>query len=99
MLQKIHEQSKGWIAWLVISLVALTFMLWGVQDYLQGRVSDTVITVNGVKISQRQIDRLYQSTRSRLQAQFGADDPNYVVNLQRIIRPLASNPEYCQRCL
>lgn len=57
MLQKIHDRVKGWIAGVIIAVISATFVLWGVQYYLQSSGSDgsTVAKVNGDKITLKQL--------------------------------------------
>ncbi|MBS0358704.1 MAG: SurA N-terminal domain-containing protein, partial [Proteobacteria bacterium] len=52
MLQNIRERSQGIVAWAIILLVSLTFVLWGVQDYISHLGSNTDrVKVNGIEIS------------------------------------------------
>jgi peptidyl-prolyl cis-trans isomerase D len=52
MLQSIRDRTHGWIAGIIISLVILSFALWGIHSYLEGGGgSDTVAKVNSVEIS------------------------------------------------
>lgn len=62
MLQNIHEHIKGWIAGVVLGAVSLSFVLWGVQYYLQsgGGGSKTVAKVNGDKISESDLNVAFQ---------------------------------------
>lgn len=40
MLQSIQKHIQGWLAGVIIAVVALTFALWGIQNYLGGNSSD-----------------------------------------------------------
>ncbi len=62
MLQNIHERVKGWIAGLILAVVSLSFVLWGVQYYLQseGGKNKTVAKVNGEKISENELNVVFQ---------------------------------------
>jgi len=56
MLQKMHEHLKGWVAVILIAVVAVSFMAWGVQYYLSGGASSgAAVVVNGTAISEKQI--------------------------------------------
>ena len=52
MLQTISKHTQGWIAWVVIIIIAAAFVLWGLEYYIsQGGSKQSVIaTVNGVKL-------------------------------------------------
>ncbi|MFZ1908763.1 MAG: SurA N-terminal domain-containing protein [Burkholderiales bacterium] len=52
--------------------LALTFATWGIQSYTQFRSqNDTVATVNGMKITQREYDDALQRQQQRLRQMFG----------------------------
>jgi peptidyl-prolyl cis-trans isomerase D len=75
MLQSIRDKTQGWIAGTIISLLILSFALWGIHSYLVGG-SDTsmVAKVNGTEITKGQLAVAYDRLRRQLQAQFS---PNY----------------------
>src|SRR3990167_3547426 len=58
MLQKIRDKTSGWIAGVIIALIAGAFVLFGVTYYFEQGASDSniVVTVNGVKITRQQLD-------------------------------------------
>lgn len=59
MLQKMHENIKGWLASVIIGLLCFTFVLWGVQYYVGGSVDGEVIAkVGGNKITEKEVTRL-----------------------------------------
>ncbi|MFU8797459.1 MAG: SurA N-terminal domain-containing protein, partial [Gammaproteobacteria bacterium] len=61
MLQNIHDITKGWIAWVILSIIALTFALMGIQSYLGNEDGmDTVAVVNGTKITKNQLNTVYE---------------------------------------
>lgn len=71
MLQSIRDRTQGWIAGIIISLLILTFALWGIHSWLVGgSVSTTVAKVNGIEISKSQLDLTYERMRRELQAQY-----------------------------
>jgi peptidyl-prolyl cis-trans isomerase D len=74
MLQFIRERSQGWFAWVVVSLVCLTFALWGIHSYLStATTNDVVATVNGETIHQHDVEPFYERLRQQQQLQLGAD--------------------------
>jgi len=66
MLQAIHDRVTGWIAWLIVGLIAVVFGLWGIDSYLQRDAQTFAALVNGVEISvpeyrftkQQQVNRM-----------------------------------------
>lgn len=68
MLQRLHERIKGWIAGTIIGVISLSFVLWGVQYYLQSARAGggTVAKVDGKKITENELNSAYQ----RIQRQF-----------------------------
>lgn len=57
MLQKLNEKIQGLVAWVVISLVAVTFTLFGIDYYLQSRqAGGAVAKVDGAVISKQEFE-------------------------------------------
>lgn len=71
MLEKIREGSQGIVAKSILGLVILTFALSGVYSYLGGSSQPVAAVVNGVEIPQQELERVYESERSRMEAQMG----------------------------
>lgn len=64
MLQKLNERIQGLVAWIIISLVALTFMLFGVDYYMQSRHESTAqVDVNGEPITRNAFELSYRRMR------------------------------------
>lgn len=74
MLQSIREHTQGWIAGAIISVIILTFALWGVHSYfLEGAGHNTtIVEVNGTEISKEQLTVAYERLRRQVQAEYGA---------------------------
>jgi peptidyl-prolyl cis-trans isomerase D len=87
MLENIREGSQGWIAKSILGLVILTFALAGIGSYTNS-VDTSVADVNGIKISQSEFDKAYQTQRNRMAQQFGdmfdtlSADPSYMANFR-----------------
>ncbi|OGT67730.1 MAG: hypothetical protein A3H43_04480 [Gammaproteobacteria bacterium RIFCSPLOWO2_02_FULL_42_9] len=80
MLQSIRDKSQGWFAWVVVTVIGLTFALWGVHSYLySNQLQSVVAKVNGVKITQQDLDQAYNQLKRQKQLQWGA---NYSVHDQ-----------------
>src|SRR5207302_938232 len=76
MLQSIRDRSHGWISWLIISLVCITFLLFGIHNYWsEGSANGAAVaTVNGTKISRSLIELVYERLRQQRQFQLGSGD-------------------------
>jgi len=75
MLQKIRDRIQGWFAGVIIAIIAGAFMLFGIESYIGGGANDssTIATIDGEKITERQLNQAYQSLKRNQQlAQGGA---------------------------
>lgn len=50
MLQGIRDRAQGWIAWVIVGLIAIPFALWGIQEYFGVDPNIAVADVNGAEI-------------------------------------------------
>ncbi|MDX1353470.1 MAG: SurA N-terminal domain-containing protein, partial [Thiomicrorhabdus sp.] len=71
MLQAIRDHAQGWIAWVIVGLIILTFALFGIDQYARGDKVVVVAEVNGQDITANQFLTLYNRQKQRLQQQFG----------------------------
>lgn len=71
MLQTIRDHAQGWIAWVIVGLIILTFALFGIDQYARGDKVVVVAEVNGEDITGNQFVSLYNRQQQRLQQQFG----------------------------
>jgi peptidyl-prolyl cis-trans isomerase D len=73
MLQSIRDRTQGWIAGIIISLVILSFALWGIHSYMVGSANtDVIAKVNGVEISKRQLSAAFERLRRQVQSNMGS---------------------------
>ncbi|MFO1352264.1 MAG: SurA N-terminal domain-containing protein [Gammaproteobacteria bacterium] len=73
MLQAIRDRATGWIAYIILTLICITFALWGINSYFrQGGVQEAAV-VGDTKISQSDLQRAFQTESTRLQQQTGLD--------------------------
>lgn len=64
MLQTIHQKIQGWFATAIISLIVVTFALFGIQSYLNRNTSNSAVAkVNGSEITNSQLQNVYQILR------------------------------------
>tara|TARA_R110002126_G_scaffold239409_1_gene382708 strand:- start:131874 stop:133754 length:1881 start_codon:yes stop_codon:yes gene_type:complete len=67
MLQKLNEKIQGVVAWVVVSVIALTFALFGIDSYIQARHTSSVeAEVNGKPISKQALELRYRRVRHEL---------------------------------
>lgn len=71
MLQKIRENSQGWIAWTIVALIVVTFALFGIEQYAQSERTIIVAEVNGKDITGTEFLILYHRQKQRLHSQLG----------------------------
>ena len=71
MLQAIRSNAQGWIAWVIVGLIILTFALFGIDQYARGDKVVVVAQVNGEDVTAREFLVLYNRQKSRLEQQFG----------------------------
>lgn len=70
MLQSIRDNTQGWIAGVIVSLLILSFALWGIHSYIGGGgATDVVAKVNGTEITKTQLSVAYERLRRQLQMQ------------------------------
>ncbi|HHJ14309.1 MAG TPA: hypothetical protein ENJ79_08045 [Gammaproteobacteria bacterium] len=79
MLQAFRDKVMGWLGWIIIGLIILTFALFGLGSYLQDRNRVFAAKVNDVEISPAEVEQAYRRNRARLQEMMGeAFDPNLI---------------------
>jgi peptidyl-prolyl cis-trans isomerase D len=73
MLQKIREKVTGWIAGVILALLAFVFAVWGIDIGFGTR--NVAAVVNGDEIPVAPVRQAIQLQTSRLAQQLGADVP------------------------
>ena len=62
MLQNLRDKAQGWMAWIIITLIAITFVLFGASNFLDMGGSEQIAAkVNGQKITAREVDIQYEN--------------------------------------
>lgn len=70
LLSNLHHSAKRLLAWVILPLISVSFVFFGIQSYLHIYSDDNhAATVNGVTISQRQVDTAYERARAQLAQQ------------------------------
>lgn len=75
MLQNIREKTSGWIAYLIIGLISIPFVLAGITSYFGGGDIAPAAVVDGDEITSRQLDYAYANYQQRLKSIFGGKIP------------------------
>ena len=61
MLQNLRDKAQGWIAWVIIGMIGITFVLFGTGSMFQsGGAEEVVAKVGNTKISAQQLDAAYK---------------------------------------
>jgi len=72
MLQSIRDKTHGWIAGVIISLLILSFAMWGIHSYfLSSGDNNVVAKVNGIEITKNQLGAAYERLHRQMQMQSG----------------------------
>ncbi len=77
MLEAIRKHAKGWLAKVILALIAITFALFGMDSYMNGDTRGGVVAeVGDVGISREELTREIQAQSDRMREALGpAFDP------------------------
>ncbi len=82
MLQTLHDKITGWVAGIVIGMIAVTFIFWGIDvgfgaaGYAAKVKTDAIpFWRPGTRIPLEEVSRAYQNQLVRLTQAYGADVP------------------------
>ena len=88
MLQSIRDKATGWLAYVIIGLIAIPFALWGLGEYFGGAGPLVAAEVNGQEIPVRIVHQETRAQREQLSRMFGGEIPADVFD-ERAIRSSA----------
>jgi peptidyl-prolyl cis-trans isomerase D len=71
MLQAMRDKALGWLGWIVIGLIIITFALFGLGSYLQDKTRVFAAKVNDAEIAPGELQQAYQQQRSQLEQMLG----------------------------
>jgi len=95
MLLTIRKKSQGWVAWLIVLIIAIPFALFGINSYFEGVGQVTVAKVEGEKINAQTFANAMEQRRRFFRSQLGANfDPAMVDNPEfrlQVVEGLVSN--------
>lgn len=89
MLQAIRDRATGWIAWLIVGLIAVTFALWGIDWYLKPDARVFAASINDVEIPVQEYRFAKQQQVQRMRAMLG----------ERFDSGITGTPEFKQAVL
>lgn len=78
MLLAIKDRITGIIAWFVVILISVPFILWGVQEYTGIGSESYAIKVNDTEISMKEFDREMSLMRQQMLQSFGGRMPSHI---------------------
>jgi peptidyl-prolyl cis-trans isomerase D len=80
VLEAIRERAQGWIAKVILVLIAVPFAFWGVDSYFNGNSQgDVVATVGDIRISNQEYTQVLREQADRMRnALGGAFDPGLI---------------------
>ncbi len=74
MLQSFNKFIQGWMANVVVGLIAVCFVFWGVENYLLGNNDgQTLAKVGDFKIKESQFQQNFLMAQQNSQQQLGVD--------------------------
>ncbi|MBL8906902.1 MAG: SurA N-terminal domain-containing protein [Rhizobiales bacterium] len=72
MLDSMRRAAKGWVAKVLIGILALSFgVFWGIQDVFRGYSSDVLASVGDQQVTAQQFTRQFQDTLRNYSRQTG----------------------------
>lgn len=90
MLEAIRKHAKGWLAKVILGLIAVTFALFGVDSYMKGgNGADVVAVVGNTKISRQEYTRELQNQADRMREALG----------EKFDRRVTETPEFRKKVL
>lgn len=65
MLQVLQKKAQGWVAWMVLGAIALTFVLVGTEPFWGNHNQQILVKVNGSAITEEALEAAYQQFRAQ----------------------------------
>lgn len=76
MLETMRNASKGWVAGIMIIVLAGSFAVWGVQDMLNLTTRPTIATIGHEEVTQEEMQREFTRFLRQMAQQTGAEMPS-----------------------
>lgn len=71
MLMDLRDRIQGWIAFGIIGLISIPFVLWGVGEYFTGGKNPSVADVDGIAITQQALEQAVSQQRQAIIQRLG----------------------------
>ena len=81
MLQKIREKITGWVAGVILALLAFVFAVWGID--IGSSTATSAAVVDGAEIPIEPVRRAIQNRLAQFQQAYGVDVPDAIVQQVR----------------
>lgn len=81
MLQNIQKRLSGWVLWVIVVVISLGFMLWGVENYFQGKSHENggpIGKVNDLDIYSSEVARALNAVAAQIAAENNNQIPDSV---------------------
>jgi peptidyl-prolyl cis-trans isomerase D len=75
MLQAINDRIKGIVGGVIIFLISITFMSWGIQEYLTSAQEKFAAKIGDTEVSMREFENAVSNQRQRYQEMFNGQVP------------------------
>jgi len=87
-LDRIREKSKGLVGGLIIGLIAITFALFGIDQYLGGGSAPPVATINGTDLTPQQFQQALLQRQQQMREMFGNNVPAGMLDPESLREPV-----------
>lgn len=71
MLESLKRWASGWVAFFMMSLLILSFAIWGIADYITGVDRSALVTVGSAQISANEFQQSFQNELNAISQQAG----------------------------
>lgn len=71
MLRNIRNHANSWVIKGLLGFLVLSFALWGIGDFLTGRMDTTALKIGDERVSVYTLKQAYENQKRQLAAQFG----------------------------
>jgi len=70
MLQGIRDGARGWLAWVIVTIICVPFAFWGINEYFNPAPKRVIAEVNGVELSEYDFQQQVNQQKRRLYDMF-----------------------------
>ncbi|MDQ6982843.1 MAG: SurA N-terminal domain-containing protein [Mariprofundus sp.] len=84
MLESMRNQAQSWLAKVMLTGIALSFVLWGVGDYFFGGGAEPVATINGKPVGSTEFYQAYERQLGAYRSMLGKNYSKELVNSMNV---------------